>query len=186
MASRLFGAVEGISSGDDGPPVLEQSLPPPPNRMSRRPCPRRIQILPHKRPTARRHRMPSHGSDQDRGANWTCSSRRQQPEPRLSKVVSWVQCIPIHRHRVAVGVAAGVAAVVAAQAMLQAPPCPRRVCQRMMMRLSACTDRPLHGGWHRRHSFLDDCTANDTCRSVLSGVRMRLTTKVSDGLFLTL
>ena len=33
MAGRLFGAVEGISSGDDEPPILEQSLPPPPNRM---------------------------------------------------------------------------------------------------------------------------------------------------------
>ena len=29
MAGRLFGAMEGISSGDDEPPILEQSLPPP-------------------------------------------------------------------------------------------------------------------------------------------------------------
>ena len=32
MAGRLFEAVEGISSGDDEPPVLEPSLPPLPNR----------------------------------------------------------------------------------------------------------------------------------------------------------
>ena len=32
MAGRLFAAVEGISSGDDEPPVLEPSLPPLPNR----------------------------------------------------------------------------------------------------------------------------------------------------------
>jgi hypothetical protein len=32
MAGRLFEAVEGISSGDDEPPVLEPSLPPLPNQ----------------------------------------------------------------------------------------------------------------------------------------------------------
>ena len=32
MAGRLFVAVEGISSGDDEPPIAEQSLPPPPHR----------------------------------------------------------------------------------------------------------------------------------------------------------
>ena len=32
MAGRLFEAVDGISSGDDEPPVLELSLPPLPNR----------------------------------------------------------------------------------------------------------------------------------------------------------
>ena len=39
MAGRLFEAVEGISSGDDEPPVLEQSLPPPPNRVLALPPP---------------------------------------------------------------------------------------------------------------------------------------------------
>ena len=47
MAGRLFEAVEGISSGDDEPPVLEPSLPPPPNRaLALPPPPNRALALP--------------------------------------------------------------------------------------------------------------------------------------------
>ena len=94
-----------------------------------------------RRPTAMRHRLPSHGSNQIHGVVRTQSSRKQQPKPKLSKVARWVQYIPTRRHRVAVGevvgVAAGAVARLAAQLKLHVLLCPYRVCQLMSRRLSA-------------------------------------------------
>ena len=140
---------------------------------SRRPRHRRIQILRGRRQPANRHRLPRHGSNQIHGVVRTQSSRKQQPEPKLSKVARWVQCVPtIRPHRVAVGevvgVAAGVVARLAVQLKLHVLLCPYRVCQLMMRRLSALrrpstirrkasearTSRRLCCPWHATIGFV--------------------------------